>query len=114
MPWLQGGAAGTAVPTKTTVADFSHNTLEHVHAQNAVPSVAAMTALVNDLGNLAVLSPADNQAAGNQPFAAKKPILAGSLSPLNRQIGAQAAWGPAEVAARQALLANLAVAVFSI
>jgi hypothetical protein len=114
MPWHLAGGVGTPVPSKTMVADFSHNTLEHVHAQNAVPGVAAMTAVLNDLGNLAVLSPADNLAAGNQPFAAKRPILANSTSPLNQQIGAQGNWGPAEVAARQAQLTDMAAAVFTI
>jgi hypothetical protein len=114
MPWYRAGGSGPATPTKTTVADFAHNTLEHVHAQNAVPADPAMTTLVNDLGNLAVLSQADNAAAGNQPFPAKRAILAASLSPLNRDIGAQQAWSIAEVAARQGLLTDLAVSVFAI
>jgi hypothetical protein len=114
MPWYVAGAAGVATATKTTVADFAHNTLEHVHPQNAAPPVAAMDPLINDLGNLAVLSPADNAAAGNKPFAQKQPVLAGSISPLNQWIGGQAAWGPAEVGARQTLIKDLALRVFSL
>ena len=73
-----------------------------------------MTPLINDLGNLAVLSPADNAAAGNKPFAQKQPVLAGSISPLNQRIGAQPTWGPAEVDARQTLIKDLALRVFSL
>ena len=114
MPWFAAGAVGAAVATKTNVADFSHNTLEHVHAQNAVPVVPAMAPLINNLGNLAVLSQADNGAAGNKPFAEKKPIFTGSLSPLNQRIGGEAVWGPAEVATHQTLLADLALKVFAL
>jgi hypothetical protein len=73
-----------------------------------------MTERVHQLGNLAVLSPADNGAAGNKPFAAKKTILANSSSLLNRRIAAENAWGAAEVDARQNRLKDMAVKVFAL
>ena len=112
--WSAAGDAGVPTANKTTVADFSANTLEHVYAQNAPNFDPAMTDLVHMLGNLAVLSPADNGAVGNLPFAAKRAVLANSPSPLNRKLATANAWGPAEVNARQTYLKDLAVKVFAL
>lgn len=113
-PWDANGAVGTPAATKTIVADFTANTLEHVYAQNSVPFDQVMADSVHMLGNLAVLSPADNGAVGNLPFANKKAIFAHSQSPLNRRIAAENAWGSAEVDARQTYLKDLAVKVFTL
>lgn len=113
-PWNANGAAGAPTANKTTVADFTANTLEHVYAQNSVPFDQAMADRVHMLGNLAVLSPADNGAVGNLPFANKKAVFANSPSPLNRRIAAENAWGSAEVDARQTYLKGLAVKVFTL
>lgn len=66
------------------------------------------------LGNLAVLSPADNGAVGNLPFTNKKAVFANSPSPLNRQIAAANAWGATEVGARQNRLKDMATKVFAL
>lgn len=113
-PWFANGGAGIPTANKTTVADFASNTLEHVYAQNTVPADVTMTDRVHMLGNLAVLSPADNGALGNLPFANKKAVLANSPSPLNRRIAAENAWSAGEVDARQARLKNIAVKVFTL
>jgi hypothetical protein len=113
-PWNANGAVGVATANKTTVADFTANTLEHVYSQNSAPFAQAMTDRVHMLGNLAVLSPADNGALGNLPFANKKAVLANSASPLNRRIAAENQWNAAEVDTRQAHLKALALKVFAL
>lgn len=112
--WFANGGAGTPTANKTTVADFSANTLEHVYAQNTPNFIAAMTDQIHMLGNLAVLSPADNGAVGNQTFAVKKAILANSPSPLNRRIATENVWESAQVDARQAYLKDMAVRIFAV
>ncbi len=112
--WYAAGAVGVPTADKTTVADFTHNTLEHVYPQNSVAPVAAMEERINRLGNIAVLSPADNAAAGNLEFAVKKPILQNSLSRLNRRIGATPVWDSVAVDDRQALIRDMALKIFAL
>lgn len=111
-PWYAAGHAGTPVADKTRVADPAQNTLEHVYPQSSAAPDPLLEPKVNSLGNVAVLSPADNGAAGNHPFAIKQPILAQSLYRLNRWIGARPLWDAATVDARQTLLKDMAAAVF--
>jgi len=113
-PWYSSGGMGMPTASKTTVADFAANTLEHVYAQNAASFDPAMTDCLHILGNLAVLSPADNGAVGNLPFTNKKAVFANSPSPLNRQIAAANAWGATEVGARQNRLKDMAIKVFAL
>ncbi|PRF47606.1 DUF262 domain-containing protein, partial [Burkholderia multivorans] len=88
--------------------------LEHVLPENpeenwphVEPDVAA--AYSKRLGNLAILSTALNTEIGNKGFEEKRKILATSQFKLTNGIANYASWGPAEIDARQATLADLAV-----
>lgn len=112
--WYASGAVGAPSADKTTVADFTHNTLEHVYPQNSATPDAALEERINRLGNIAVLSPADNAAAGNLDFSVKKQILQNSLSRLNRKIAATPVWDAAAVDSRQTYLTDVALKIFAL
>jgi hypothetical protein len=112
--WKDRGGTGRPDADKTWVDDFAHTTLEHIHAQNPGAANLPLDEVVNTLGNLAALSQADNNAAGNRPFAQKRDIFARSASPLNAKLGATAAWTRAAVDARRDYLEELARAVFAL
>ncbi|VWD65118.1 hypothetical protein BLA50215_07952 [Burkholderia lata] len=88
--------------------------LEHVLPENpqenwphVEPDVAA--AYSKRLGNLAILSTALNTEIGNKGFEEKRKVLAASQFKLTNGIADYASWGPVEIDARQAMLADLAV-----
>jgi hypothetical protein len=115
--WYRAGATGE--PTcldKTRIYDFAGTTLEHVYPKNAPATdiEPALEPLKNNLGNLTFMGPADNHAAGNEPFAVKKPILLASSVLMNQGIGANAQWMVPELNARTTDLKNIACAVFNI
>ena len=91
--------------------------LEHVLPENPgadwniQPDVAA--AVSRRIGNLVLLSSKKNSELGNQPFEAKREVLLASEFVLTQAVGKQNAWGPAEIEARQAELANMAVTVWA-
>jgi hypothetical protein len=65
--------------------------------------------LLKRLGNLALLSKRLNSKASNADFATKKPHFAASQIKLTNEIANEAQWTSAEIEARQARLAKLAV-----
>ena len=92
--------------------------LEHVLPENpeqnwahVEPDVAA--AYSKRLGNLAILSTALNTEIGNKGFEEKRKLLSTSNFKLTRGIAEYSTWGPAEIDARQAMLADLAVKAWS-
>jgi len=88
--------------------------LEHVLPENPEenwPHVESdiAAAYSKRLGNLAILSVALNTDMGNKGFEEKRKILAASQFKLTKSISDYESWGPAEIDARQATLADLAV-----
>jgi Protein of unknown function DUF262/Protein of unknown function (DUF1524) len=111
--WYQDGAKGSPVcKDKSRVLDFANTTLEHLHPQKATHKSPHLEALVNALGNLTILGPSDNNAAGNKPFSEKQPILAASTISLNNRISSVATWDAAAIAAWQEELKAMALKVF--
>jgi hypothetical protein len=92
--------------------------LEHVLPENPEGKWPGVTeeqaeAYARRLGNLALLSAEKNIELGNEPFEQKRKVLAASEFVLTKLIGDSVTWGPAEIEARQAKLADLAVSVWS-
>jgi hypothetical protein len=92
--------------------------LEHVLPENPGENWPELTAEIADayarrLGNLALLSTKKNNEIGNAPFVEKRKILVASEFLLTKLIGDCQAWGPSEIEARQARLAELALSVWS-
>lgn len=88
--------------------------LEHVIPENPAdhwPGLDsdAASALFRRIGNLVLLQASKNKLIGNSPFNVKQPILKDSGFVLTKEVGDTAAWGLAEIAARQKKLAQLAV-----
>ncbi|AZG08618.1 DUF262 domain-containing protein [Pigmentiphaga sp. H8] len=92
----------TAVNLEHVLPDNPEENWPHVE-----PDVAA--AYSKRLGNLAILSAALNTEIGNRGFEEKRKILAASQFKLTSGISSYASWGPVEIDARQAMLADLAV-----
>lgn len=115
LQWHLAGTAGLPVCiNKMTLFDPSATTIEHVYAQNTVVPQPALDALVDTLGNLTLLGSTDNNAAGNQPYAAKRAIFANSALSMNREISSNAQWTSAEVNARLTTLEDAAVKIFRV
>jgi 3-methyladenine DNA glycosylase AlkD len=92
--------------------------LEHVLPENPGDKWPDLTPELADayarrLGNLALLSTKKNTDIGNESFAEKRKALADSEFVLTKAIGDCEKWGPAEIDARQAKLADLALSVWA-
>jgi len=115
---LERGARGEENCELIPNDDTNFVNLEHVLPENPGANWPAVhpelaEAFARRLGNLALLSTKRNNEIGNVTFAAKKPVLAESEFLLTKIIGESADWGPAEIEARQAKLADLALTVWS-
>jgi len=111
--WYDEGAQGKPVcRDRMRVLDFDNATIEHIYAENAGQPDLQLTPLIDTLGNLTILSPAENDAAGAKGFTAKRPYLQASTSTLNQQIAAETDWTPQIVRARQERLVKIGLRVF--
>lgn len=113
--WYDEGAQGRPVCRDLMrVLDFENATIEHIYAENAAALDPDLEPLVDTLGNLTILSPKENDAAGDKPFDAKRPYLEKSTSTLNNQIAKVAEWNLAAVEQRQEHLIEMGISVFSL
>lgn len=113
--WFDDGAQGRPVCRDIArIIDFENTTIEHVYPENAEPIDALLDPLVDTLGNLTILSPGENIAAGDKTFDRKKPYFARSHCTLNHQISQEPLWSAEVVERRQARLINMALAVFAL
>lgn len=113
--WFDEGAKGR--PTchdRVRVFDFENGTIEHVYPENAAQPDPQLDPLLDTLGNLTFLSPAENDAAGAKGFAQKKPYLSASTTTLNKQIAAEQDWTAPIVLQRQERLIKMALSVFEV
>ena len=111
--WYRKGANGTPkCLDKMQVFDPSATTVEHVYPEKATPPDLVMLPLLDTLGNLTLLGPNDNDAAGNEAFTIKKAIFAKSPLTLNQEISQKPAWTEAVVKARQIDLEDAAIKIF--
>ena len=75
--WFDEGAQGCAkCRDSTRVLDFENSTIEHIYAENAAQPDAQLQPYLDTLGNLTILGPEDNDAAGAKSFADKKRYFA--------------------------------------
>ena len=111
--WFDAGAQGCPnCRDRTRVIDFENSTIEHIYAEHAREPDPQLEPYLDSLGNLAILGPEDNDAAGDKSFAEKKHYFAQSHSLLNRQIAEEAMWNVDTVLKRQARLVNMGMSVF--
>jgi hypothetical protein len=111
--WFDGGAQGRPVcRDKTRILDFENTTIEHIYPEHAEPVDVGLEPLVDMLGNLTILSPDENIAAGDKSFDRKRPYFRGSHCILNQQIGQSPTWTVQVVEQRQVRLIDMALAVF--
>lgn len=111
--WFDDGAQGRPIcRDRTRVLDFDNSTIEHIYPEHAAEPDAQLDPYLDNLGNLTILSPEENDAAGDKNFAAKKAYLAQSHSTLNRQIAEEAAWNVDAVLRRQERLVTMGLRVF--
>jgi hypothetical protein len=64
---------------------------------------------VKRIGNLTLLKSDENLAAGNKPFSTKKNAFKRSQLKLNEGLATENSWAPDRIAARQSMLAKIAV-----
>ncbi len=113
--WYVAGARGKPrCQDKSRVFDFANTSIEHVYPQNASQKDAALEPLINNLGNLTFMSPAENDGMGNKGFALKKPLFATSSVFLNHDIAKASAWNAAAIDLRRDTLIKMAQKVFVI
>tara|TARA_R110002012_G_scaffold34964_6_gene100425 strand:+ start:5210 stop:7048 length:1839 start_codon:yes stop_codon:yes gene_type:complete len=115
LQWYDEGAKGAPLcKDKTRVLDIANTTLEHIYPQklDAKDRVAELESVKHALGNLTILGPGENDAAGNKRFTEKRKALEGSNLRINRQIAKNTSWTKADVDKRTALLAEMAEKIF--
>ena len=113
--WYDDNPQGAPVCRDLTrVVDFKSITLEHIEASNAENIDPELTPFVNSLGNLTVMSEAENVAVANKSFDGKRPVFAGSDLAVNRSIGDYEEWNLENFKARQEDLLKRCMAIFSI
>jgi hypothetical protein len=113
--WFSDGATGNPkCHEPNRVIDAAASTIEHIYAKSAGSSIAELDPLVNELGNLTILSQPDNDRVANKDFAGKKPIFRAGSFLMNQEIAKKPKWSPAALKARQQQLIDLAVKVFQV
>ncbi|MGB3637963.1 MAG: DUF262 domain-containing HNH endonuclease family protein [Rivularia sp. (in: cyanobacteria)] len=111
--WYQSGAKG--IPScrdKSRIYDFAGTSIEHIYPQKADSKDENLQPLINTLGNLTILDPAQNSIASNDPFEAKKTLFQQSSVELTRNIGLKQAWTEQEIENHKNMLIDIALKVF--
>ena len=115
LQWHDEGAKGTPVcKDKTRVLDIANTTLEHIYPQkpDAKDHVAELEPVKHAIGNLTILGPGENDAAGNKSFTDKRKAFEVSNLRINRLIAKNEDWTKADVDKRTGLLAEIAEKIF--
>lgn len=111
--WFDEGAQGRPVcRDRTRVLDFENSTIEHIYPEHAAQADPALDPYLDTLGNLTILGPEDNDAAGDKSFVDKRRYFEHSHSLLNREISREAAWSVEAVLRRQERLVAMGLSVF--
>ncbi|MDY6901208.1 MAG: DUF262 domain-containing HNH endonuclease family protein [Cyanobacteriota bacterium] len=111
--WYQSGAKGTpSCIDKSRIYDFAGTSIEHIYPQKADSKDENLETLINTLGNLTILDPAQNSIASNDPFEAKKELFQKSSVELTRNIGLKQAWTEQEIENHKNMLIDIALKVF--
>lgn len=111
--WYDNGAHGTPTPSKNLVYDFINSTLEHIYPLKGLKPVQAMDLVANNIGNLAMLGPTENDDAGNKQFAEKKTLYKSSDYKLTAELAQHQVWDKAAIEHRAGELTKMALKVFS-
>ncbi|WP_282158723.1 DUF262 domain-containing protein [Shimia thalassica] len=113
--WFDENPQGAPVCRDATrVVDFRSITLEHIEASNAANLDPELTPYINNLGNLTVMSQAENDAVANKSFEQKRAVFSQSDLSINRLIGEYETWNLENFKARQQNLLDRCMAIFSI
>lgn len=96
------------------VIDFKAITLEHIEAINARNIDPDLKPFVNSIGNLTVMSQAENDTAANNSFEQKRPVFASSSLAMNREIAEIETWNVENYRRRENDLLDRLLAIFSI
>ena len=113
--WYDDNPQGAPVCRDLTrVVDFKSITLEHIEASNSENIDPELTPFVNSLGNLTVMSEAENFAVANKSFDRKRTVFARSSLAINRSIGEYEEWNLESFKARRQDLLDRCMTIFSI
>ncbi len=113
--WYNDGAAGK--PNCRDVArvlDFDAMTIEHIYAQNADEPDLVLIPTVNNIGNLTIVSEAENDKLGSKSFAQKRLIFEKSTYSLNKEISANEEWTQDTHNTRTDELLSRSLAIFNL
>ncbi|WP_322864746.1 HNH endonuclease family protein (plasmid) [Aquicoccus sp. G2-2] len=111
--WYEDNPQGAPVCRDATrVVDFHSTTLEHIEASNSEALDPELRPFINSIGNLTVMSQAENDAVANKPFEGKRPIFAVSDLAINRSIADHEAWNLENFKARQQDLVDRCMVIF--
>ncbi len=83
-------------------------TIEHIWPESRTDAGSDESAIVNTLGNLALLEKRLNHSAGSKPFEEKRPIYRESSFELTRKLALKRTWKARSIATRTRELAELA------
>lgn len=115
LQWYEEGAQGTpACKDKTRILDIANTTLEHIYPQKleAKDRDDDLELVKHTLGNLTILGPGENDAAGNKGYIDKLKAFQESNLRINRRLAESQTWTKTEVDKRTALMAQIAEKIF--
>lgn len=115
LPWYHSGAQGAPkCKDKSRIFDISSTTIEHVYPQNAAEEdkVDALESKKQEIGNLSIAAPSENDKLGNKPFGKKRKAFQNSGLKLNRDIGENDSWTEQIVSDRATKFSEAALKIF--
>lgn len=112
--WFTKGASGRPRADKTSSYDIDYITIEHIYPRNSSEPEEELESLKDNIGNLSIWAPNDNQAASNNPFSEKRHLYGESNIRLTRDLAKLNCWNRKTLMRRKESLVNMALKVFAI
>jgi hypothetical protein len=111
--WSKREDGSNPVPAKGAVLSPKTLTLEHIYPQNPSQAIEDLKEHTQKIGNLTLLTDAEQNKAANKSFVAKKRTYEESQLEINRQLAELADWNLEEYNKRTTFLLDLANKIFT-
>lgn len=114
--WYVSSASGPPSCSQNhRVISFDSSTIEHVYPRSAKAADvdSDIEPIKDSLGNLTILGPNENSNIGNESFKKKRSVFKSSAIEMNHQIGQRPNWTKACIEAREKVLVQAALRIFS-
>lgn len=113
--WYASGASTRPNLSDSPVLPHDGSTIEHIYPQNPETADEAFADVdIHSIGNLTILTNAENERVKNKLFTEKKDIIVESTYSLNQYFSDKTQWNPEAVKDWEEYICNMACKVFKI